>query len=447
MSLSEHQERVSLRTLFLFFIPLGISAVLINLSHVIINGTLARADDPELVIAGYATAMSLLTVSERPAVLFRETCSALVRDRISYRAILRVAFIVFGASLVFGAMIGYTPVGTLVFAGAYGAEPEVADAAVNVYHVLMFLSIFSGIRCLYQGIIIYKMKTRWLTIGMVFRLGGMFLLAQYIQHIGVTSSAQGAVIFVFGMMIEAFVSWLEGRRLARKLPVESPECEVKQPRQILQFYNPLLFSSFIVVWVPPILNALLGHTDRGTLSISSFAVAGSLMNLCLGFFTYFHQIALQFYKTDPGQVRRFVLLMGFAPATLLSLFAFTPAGDWMLAHLLGVEGRLLADSLTALRGFIPFVLIFPWLDTLNGIILSKGQTKLMFGSQTANAIVTTVLIVLLTLSLPGWTGILGALAQSGGLLAELGLLYWLFRRIVKNEALTHIATLSGKEAP
>ncbi|MEK0314476.1 multi antimicrobial extrusion protein MatE [Cohnella sp. 56] len=445
--MSEHQERVSLRTLFLFFIPLGISAVLINLSHVIINGTLARADEPELVIAGYATAMSLLTVSERPAVLFRETCSALVRDRISYRAILRVAFIVFGASLVFGAMIGYTPVGTLVFAGAYGAEPEVAEAAVNVYHVLMFLSIFSGIRCLYQGIIIYKMKTRWLTIGMVFRLGGMFLLAQYIQHIGVTSSAQGAVIFVFGMMIEAFVSWLEGRRLARKLPVESPECEVKQPRQILQFYNPLLFSSFIVVWVPPILNALLGHTDRGTLSISSFAVAGSLMNLCLGFFTYFHQIALQFYKTDPGQVRRFVLLMGFTPAALLSLFAFTPAGDWMLAHLLGVEGRLLAESLTALRGFIPFVLIFPWLDTLNGVILSKGQTKLMFGSQTANAIVTTVLIVLLTLSLPGWTGILGALAQSGGLLAELGLLYWLFRRIVKTEALTNIATLSGKEAP
>lgn len=442
----QNDDRVPLRTLFLFFIPLGVSAVLINLSHVIINGTLARADDPELVIAGYATAMSLLTVSERPAILFRETCSALVRDRISYRAILKVAFIVFGASLAFGAMIGYTPAGTLVFAGAYGAEPEVADAAVNVYHVLMFLSIFSGIRCLYQGVIIYKMKTRWLTIGMAFRLGGMFLMAQYIQHIGVTSSSQGAVIFVFGMMIEAFVSWLEGRSLARKLPEESPECEVKRPRQILSFYSPLLFSSFIVVWVPPILNALLGHTDRGTLSVSSFAVAGSLTNLCLGFFTYCHQIALQFYRTDPGAVRRFVLLIGFTPALLLTVLAFTPAGQWMLSHLLGVEGRLLTESMTALRGFIPFVLIFPWLDTLNGIILSKGQTKLMFGSQTANALVTTAAIVLLTLALPGWTGILGALAQSGGMLAELALLYWLFRRTVKNEALNRIATLSGEEA-
>ncbi|MBB6674300.1 multi antimicrobial extrusion protein MatE [Cohnella nanjingensis] len=431
--MSAHREPVTLARLFLFFIPLGVSALLINLSHVIINGTLARADNPELIIAGYATAMSLLSVTERPAVLFRETCSALVRDRVSYRAILKVAFIVFGGSLVFGGMIAYTPVGHWVFRGVYGAEAEVADAAVNVYHVLMFLSIFSGIRCLFQGVIIYKMRTRWLTIGMVFRLAGMFLLSQYIIHQGVTSSQQGAVIFVFGMMIEAAISWMEGRSLARKLPERSPDCEVERPKQILTFYSPLLFSSFIVVWVPPILNALLGHSDHGTLAISSYAVAGSMMNLCLGFFTYFHQIALQFYRTDPGQVRRFVLLMGFTPAILVSTLAFTPAGPWMLVHLIGVEDRLLDASIHALRGFIPFVLVYPWLDTLNGVILSRGQTKLMFGSQTANAILTTVLIVTLTLAIPSWTGTLGSLSQSGGIVAELALLAWLYRRTLKLE--------------
>ncbi|MCC3376382.1 multi antimicrobial extrusion protein MatE [Cohnella sp. REN36] len=431
--MSQQRAPVSLSRLFLFFIPLGISALLINLSHVIINGTLARAQNPELIIAGYATAMSLLSVTERPAVLFRETCSALVRDRVSYRAILKVAFIVFGGSLVFGGMIAFTPVGHWVFKGVYGAEADVADAAVNVYHVLMFLSIFSGFRCLFQGVIIYKMHTRWLTIGMVFRLTGMFLLSQYIIHRGVTSSQQGAIIFVFGMMIEAAISWLEGRSLAKRLPERSPECEVERPRQILKFYSPLLFSSFIVVWVPPILNALLGHTDHGTLAISSFAIAGSMMNLCLGFFTYFHQIALQFYRTDPDQVRRFVLMMGFTPAILVATLSFTPAGPWLLVHLIGVEDRLLDASIHALRGFLPFVLIFPWLDTLNGIILSKGQTKLMFGSQTANAILTTVLIVVLTLSVPDWTGTLGSLSQSGGIAAELLLLVWLFRRAMKAE--------------
>jgi progressive ankylosis protein len=68
------------------------------------------------------------------------------------------------------------------------------------------------------------------------------------------------------------------------------------------------------------------------------------------------------------------------------------------------------------------------LDTLNGIVMAHGETKLMFGSQIANASLTTVLIVLLTLLLPSWSGTLGSLAQSGGLLAELLFLAWLFRR-------------------
>lgn len=79
-----NNEPVSMRRLLLFFIPMGISALMINLSHVIINGTLARSDNPEMVLAGYALAMSLLIVTEKPAVLFRQTCSALVRDRTSF---------------------------------------------------------------------------------------------------------------------------------------------------------------------------------------------------------------------------------------------------------------------------------------------------------------------------------------------------------------------------
>jgi hypothetical protein len=80
-------EPVTLRRLFLFFIPMGISVLLINLSHVIINGTLARADNQEIILAGYALGMSLLVVTERPAVLLGHTCSALVRDRVSFRAV------------------------------------------------------------------------------------------------------------------------------------------------------------------------------------------------------------------------------------------------------------------------------------------------------------------------------------------------------------------------
>ncbi|WP_256756789.1 multi antimicrobial extrusion protein MatE [Cohnella sp. WQ 127256] len=423
-----NNEPVSLRRLFIFFIPMGISVLLINLSHVIINGTLARSSNPEIILAGYALAMSLLIVTEKPAVLFRQTVSALVRDRISFRAVRRVSYYVFGASLIFGALVAYTPIGHWIFGGAYGADPIVEREAVHAYYALMFLSVFSGIRCLYQGVIIYKMRTRWLTIAMIFRLGGMFLLSQYFLKVGVDSALQGTVIFVFGMMIEAGISWWESSRLLKKLPDKDPDCEVSKPKEVMAFYNPLLYSSLIVVWLLPILNALLGTTDRGTLAVASFAVAGSLMNLVLGFFTYFHQIALLFVKSNPAIVRKFTLLLGFIPPLLMLLMAFTPLGAWMFSHILGVKGDLLEACIHALRGFFPFVLVFPWLDTLNGIVMAHGETKLMFGSQMANAIITAISIVLLVLFLPAWSGVLGSLAQSGGIIAELIFLTWLFRR-------------------
>jgi hypothetical protein len=428
LTMSKPNEPVTLRRLFLFFIPMGISVLLINLSHVIINGTLARSSNPEIILAGYALAMSLLVVTEKPAVLFRQTCSALVRDRLSFRAVRRVSFFVFGASLVFGGLVAYTPFGHWIFGVAYGADPVVEREAIHAYYALMFLSVFSGVRCLYQGVIIYKMRTRWLTIAMIFRLSGMFLLSQYFLHVGVDSAIQGTTIFVFGMMIEASISWMESSKLLRKMPIKDDECEITKPKQVMAFYSPLLYSSLIVVWLLPILNALLGTTDRGTLAVASFAVAGSLMNLVLGFFTYFHQIALLFVKSNPAIVRKFTLMLGFIPPLLMILLAFTPIGSWMFSHVLGVKGELLQACIHALRGFFPFVLIFPWLDTLNGIVMANGETKLMFGSQIANAIVTAIIIVLLVLLLPTWNGVLGSLAQSGGIIAELIFLAWLFRR-------------------
>lgn len=421
-------ELVTLRRLYLFFIPMGISVLLINLSHVIINGTLARSDNPEIILAGYAIAMSLLAVSERPGVLLRQTCSALVRDRISFRAVRRVALYVFGASLTFGGLVAYTPLGHWIFGIAYGADAIVEREAIHVYSALMFLSVFSGIRCLYQGVIIYRMRTRWLTIGMIFRLLGMFLLSQFFLHVGVTSALQGSIIFVFGMIIEASISWIESTRLLKKMPEKAENCEITKPKQVLTFYSPLLYSSLIVVWILPIMNVLLGTTERGTLAVASFAVAGSLMNIVLGFFTYFHQIALLFVKSHPFLVRKFTLTLGFIPPFLMLLLAFTPIGAWMFSHVLGVKGDLLDACIHALRGFFPFVLIFPWLDTLNGIIMAHGETKLMFRSQICNAVVTGLIIVLLTLVLPHWSGVLGSLAQSGGLIAELIFLLWLFRR-------------------
>ncbi|GGD73837.1 multi antimicrobial extrusion protein MatE [Paenibacillus nasutitermitis] len=419
---------VTMGQLWRFFLPLGISASLVTLSHVIINSTLSRADHPEQIIASYAIAMSLLIITERPAILLRQTSSTLVRDKRSFRSMLLVGQSVFAAIMALGLLICYTPLGIWIFRGLFGAEQSQVPDIIDVYRVLMFVSLFSGIRCLYQGVIIYNMRTKWLTIGMTVRLLGMYGLSLYFIHTGVHSSTVGAVIFLVGMIMEAAMSFAEGRLLVRQLPEEAEGHPVKSGRQIFSFYRPMLVSTFIAVWIGPSINAFLGKTTDATLAIASFALAASLVQLVTSFFSYFHQIVLNFYRIDRNAVRRFTLAFGFIPLALVSVIAFLPAGDFILGTVMGVEGKLKEETLRALKPFVLFALAMPWLDTFNGIIMVRGHTRVMLGSQASNLLFTVTAIVVLVALTPGWNGAIGASAQSIGLAAECGFVAFAIRR-------------------
>ncbi|MFS0722924.1 multi antimicrobial extrusion protein MatE [Paenibacillus sp. 1P07SE] len=413
-------ETVTMKRLWSFFLPLGVAASLVTISHVIINSTLSRAAEPERIIASYAIALSLITMTERPAVLLRQTCSALIRDRRSFAAMLKVAQLVFASIILLGLLVCYTPLGALIFTHLFGVEQERVGDILDIYQVLMFVSLFSGIRCLYQGVIIYNLRTKWLTIGMAFRLLGMYLVSLYFIRTGITSGVVGAIIFLIGMMIEAAVSYAEGRTLVKKMPEISPDHPVQGRREIFTFYRPLLYSSLITVWIGPTINAMLGKSFDAVLAIASFAVAASVVGLITSFFSYFHQIVLNFYRIDPGAVRKFTLMTGFVPAALIGVLGYTPAGEWFLGYVMGVEGNLKAATLQSLKAFVLLTLVMPWLDALNGLVMVRGQTRLIFGSQAANFTFTLLTLLLLIWLTPEWNGAIGAWAQSVGMLAEFG---------------------------
>lgn len=435
MMTEQAEPRVTMGRLFAFFIPLGLSASLVTISHVIINSTLARSADPEIIIASYAIGLSMLGIIERPAVLLRQTCSALVRDRISFKAMTTVAVYLLIGMFAAGLIVSYSPVGTLLFRHLFGVDDSMLAAIIQVYRVLMFVSIFSGIRCLYHGIIISNMRTKWLTIGMVIRLAGMYALSMYFIHTNkVTSGQIGAIIFLTGMVIEAAVSFIEGRKLARTLPRKQPNHEIEQTGQIFKFYKPLLLSSFIAVMIGPSINAMLGKTVDIELAIASFAIAGSLTQLVMSFFSYMHQIVLNFYRKDSKLTLRFAAMCGFIPAILIGVLGYTPVGPFFMEHIMGVNERLMIASLHALRVFMLMTLLYPWLDFCNGLIMLRGQTKVTLYSLSANVAITLVTLIVCIALTPGWNGMIGALAQSLGMAGELTVVAIALRRTLREPA-------------
>ncbi|UQZ86853.1 hypothetical protein SK3146_06146 [Paenibacillus konkukensis] len=427
-----HQlQPLPFRKLLAFFVPLGASASLVMISHVIINGTLARSAHPELLIASYTIAMSLMDVIERPAILLRQTCSALVRDRVSFRAMSSIAVYLLLCSFIIGSAIGYTPLGPWVFLHGFGAAAEQVPEIVDIFRLLNIVIIFSGVRCLFHGIIIYNLRTKWLTIGMGIRLIGMFMAAAYfVATDKVSSGAVGAWIFLLGMAIECLISVLEGRSLLKRVIPEKLEGHpIADKGPIFRFYRPLMYSSFLAVLIDPAINAFLGKTGRMELAIASFAIAVNLAHLMQSFFSYMHQIVLNFYNVNARRVYQFAWMMNLCPALLISVLAYTPAGPWFLEQVMGVRAgtELMSESLRALRFFMIMNLVFPWLDYCNGIVMLKGQTRCMVWSQAANVLVTLLALLLLVWKVPGWGGSVGALAQSLGLAGEFAVVLYVLR--------------------
>lgn len=408
-----------------FFIPLSFSATLVTLSHVIINSTLARGQNPAMVIASYSIALSFFGILEKCVVIFRQSSSALVRDQISYRAMFNVSAYILGAVLGISLIIAHTDIGKWIFTYAFGVKEELLLPTLNAYQVLLFVTVFSGIRCFYQGIIIYHLRTKWMTIMMMVRIAMMMLIAFIVLKNGwVNQGVVGAYIFLFGMAVEALVSWLEGRFLAKQLPEKQPEHTIESQSQIFSFYRPLLMASLIAVLINPSINAALGWSEKGAVAVAAFAVAASVTQLFLSFTSYMHQIAINFYRKDPQKVLRVTAVLGLLPSLSLICISFTPAGEWILSSVMGVKGELFKESLITLRFFVFLALLFPFLDFLNGMLILSKRTHILMISQTGNLLATLTVLGILLYVAPQIGGVIGIAALASGVLMELLVVLW-----------------------
>ena len=430
--MGELKETLTTRKILVFFVPLGLSAILVTLSHMIINGTLARGNDAEVIIASYVIAMSLFSIIERLGVLLRNACSALVRDKVSFKVMSIVATYVVSILMILSAIIAYTPIGWWIFSSVFGADPSMINQIVDVYQILIIVTFFSAIRCLFQGVIILNRQTKWLTIGMVIRLIGMYILSYIFIQTGSITAKTGAYIFLAGMIIESLVSFIEGRLLVRKMVEKDLDHHITNKTQIFRFYTPLILSSLIIVMVGPVINIYLGKTVEIELAIASYAIALSITQLFLSFFSYTHQIVLTFYKDHASKVKSFTLMIGFIPTIILAIFCFTPIGGMFIENVLGANERLVEASLQSLKVFMLMTLVFPFIDFCNGMLMLRNNTKVMVFSQSANLVITFLIVLIASAFVPAWNGVIGALAQSLGMIAELIVLFVILKKVEGN---------------
>jgi progressive ankylosis protein len=440
MNLDSVNSQVSYKQLSAFFIPLGFSASLTSITHVIINGTLTRAEDAAFIIACYAVAFALFGIVERPIIVFRQTSSALVKDKQSFKLLNIVLIYVVGIVFLFSSLLAYSSIGDWMYVHFFNADENMVHTISQTFKVITLVLIFSGIRGIYQGIIINHLQTKWLTIGVVIRLIGMFVIAYLLVKTDYVTSMGGAFIFLVGMIIECIISVWKGHFIVKDYPDAKDSTKLRKS-EIFKFYTPLVFYFLIQTMMIPIIYVFLAQSDNIQMGIASFALAFSITNMVLSFFMYTHQIVLQFYKENKKRVINFTLFISVIPSVLLSVLCFSSAGTWFMETVMGADPVLAATTLGVLKFFILKTLVYPIVDFLNGFLMLERQTNRMVLSQVINLLAVLITLSILVLYVPHWNGMNGAIAASIGEVAGLVVVFSIVykmnqRRISKTKKIT-----------
>ncbi len=427
-------EEYTLGKILLFFIPLALSASLTSVSHVIINGTLSRAEAAEVIISNYAIAFSLFSIMERPALVFRQTSSALAKGKSTFQAICSFFIKIIVSLMLICMLVAFSPLGEWIFTYLFNAEPENLSALMNTFKVLAVVILLSGIRTLYQGIMINHLETKWVTYGVIIRLIGMIAIAFYFIHYAdLLSSIAGAIIFLTGMLIECVISIWRGHRLIKTENLDEDDEQPLTQREIGKFYTPLVFYLSFQTLVTPIIYACLSFIDNVNLGIASFALAFSVTNLIISFFMYTHQVVLQFYDTNKKAVFQCIVIFSIVPTTLLLILCYTPAGFWFMDTIFGTTGTLAKETLQVLQFFIIKTFVFPWVDYLGGILMLNKKTGAMLKPQLYNLITVVIILVTFVVLFPSLNGRAGAIAASLGELVGLVFVFMVVQKYNKDK--------------
>ncbi|WP_128524473.1 multi antimicrobial extrusion protein MatE [Halobacillus litoralis] len=400
-----------------FFIPLGFSASLTSITHVIINGTLSRGENAAFIIACYAVAFALFGIIERPIIVFRQTCSALVKDVRSFKVLSLFMVVPMVIIIVFSLIMAFSSLGDWVYMNLFNADANMVDTISDTFAIILFVIIFSGIRGLYQGVIINNLETKWLTIMVVIRLIIMFLVAYLFVYFDYITSLSGAILFLVGMFIECAISVWKGHGI---LKFSFPEKETNLKKgEIAKFYLPLVFYFVIQTILVPIIYVFLAKTHNIEMGIASFALAFSITQMLLSFFMYTHQLVLQMYEVNKQKVIRFIIFLSLLPTLALVILCYTPVGMWFMGEVMGADEELAMTTIVVMKFFIIKTLVFPWVDFLNGYLMLHRKTKRMAVAQIVNLVTVIVTVSMLVTFFPSWNGVNGSIAASLGELVAL----------------------------
>jgi len=382
-------QPLTLRRIFLFWLPLAATWLMMAAEGLFLAAVIARLPDPKFNLAAFGVAFSLALIVEAPIIMIMSAATALVRDRQSYLAMRNFTHALNAAVTLLMVVVLLPPVFDAIAGGLLGLPDEVVRRTYPATLILLPWPGAIGIRRFYQGVLIRSGLTRRVAYGTVVRLAGMAVTAIVLYRMSNLEGAWiGAAALSVGVSAEAIVVGIMARRSVAFLMTRPVVGEALSYRAIVVFYYPLALTTLLSLGLHPVVTFFMGHGRFSLESLAVLPVINSLVFLFRSLGLAYQEVGIALIGDRfEGYVllRRFATVLGLAVVAGLGLIAWTPLAEVWFHHVSGLSAELTRFAILPTR----LLVIIPGLT----VLVSFQRSMLVNYKATAHITWATVIEV------------------------------------------------------
>ena len=413
-----HGSTLTYRQIFLFWLPLAGTWLMMAVEGPYLAAIIARLDRPTENLAAFGVAFAFAIIIEAPVIMLMAAATALVRNRHSYLALRRFAYGL-GAILTGAQLVVVLPPVFAWIADTVGLPPEVARLTHQGLAIMLPWPVAIGYRRFRQGLLISHNLTRRVAYGTVLRLVTMSIVALVASRIPSLQGVHvGAAALAVGVVVEAVASRWMTREIVSKLldgQLERASTTPLTPGAIASFYLPLALTSVLAMAVQPMVTFFMGQSRFALQSLAVLPVVHGLTFIFRALGLSYQEVGIALLgdrRQHYRQIRNFACGLAVAAAAGLGLIAYTPLASIWFLDISGLTPELSAFAFRPVQILALFPAGSVWMAFQRAVLVhARETTSITWASVAEVATVVTVLAV--TIHSLSWVG---AVAAATGIL-------------------------------
>ncbi len=353
-------DTLSYKKIFLFWVPLAITWLMMSVEGPYLSALIARMGEPKYNLAAYGISFSFALIIEAPVIMLMSAATALVNNADSYKKLKNFTYILNSVITLFMFVILIPSVFDFIAVDLVELPSEVVGITYWALAALLPWPAAIGYRRFYQGILIRNNRTRLVTAGTFIRLITMSITALVLY---LKFTFPGAVVaslaLSVGVTTEALASKLMSLPIVKKIKlIESVENEEELTyKGIIEFYYPLALTSILSLGVHPLVTFMLGQSRMAIESLAVLPVINALVFIFRSIGLSYHEVFIALLgKKGEGyyMLRNFGLLVGSLSVLILMMITVTPLSKIWFHYISGLSIEL--TQLSVLPAIIVSVL-------------------------------------------------------------------------------------------